>query len=93
MNIMKKWWFWYWTVVVILSIVYLYPFLKINLVFFISFFLAPFFMINLIINIVKHNKEKTSIAKDWKFWLWLVLSIILLFIDWALFLISRIYID
>ena len=93
MNIIKKWWLWYWIAVVILSIIYFYPFLKINLVFFISLFLVPFCIINLIINGVKHNKKKTSMGKDWKFWFWLVFFIILLFIDWVLFLISRIYID
>ena len=41
------------------------------------FIIAPlFFIIGLILNIIKHNQNQQSVFSDWKFWAWLIPLII-----------------
>jgi hypothetical protein len=74
MNVLKKWWLWYWIIALIL-IFLIWPYLEdtmslaVSLVFLVGFFS----IISLIMNISQHIKNKTSLVKDWKFWIWLIL--------------------
>jgi hypothetical protein len=87
MEIYKKWWFWYLIAFLILMVIY-----KISsgdpssslIGFFLTILIPAFVIISLILNIIKNKKNKVKIVSDWRFWIWVIILLIILFWGWLL---------
>ncbi len=79
----RWWWIWYWIIFLFLGIFVLYE-ISLGLVY--SYFIiyvfilaigVPLFLLlNLITNVRYHIGKKTKFQDDWKFWIWLFLTVV-----------------
>ena len=81
MNLFKKWWFWYIIIYVLFALFEdnLWPYSIFNL-FLLGIGVPIFFVICFAINAIKNRRLGLNSARDWKYWLWLVLCLLSLYI-------------